>query len=168
MSCVVYASKKMSDGRCMFCLGPCDNQTLLSPVCKCPALYHDYCGTQWYKSYVDTCPICRKVVAGGKPSVRVVPVTMNKKKVAFKESSPLKVSNVQRAPMRPSAPPAEQFVSIEEYVVIESVPAPAVVAPVVAPRQPTNVEKMMKMWCALTCIVLILVGGYMIIHNLSS
>lgn len=159
----------MSDGRCMFCLGPCDNQTLLSPVCKCPALYHDYCGTQWYKSYVDTCPICRKVVVGGKPSVRVIPVTMNKKKVTFKESSPLKVSNVQRAPapVRPSAPPAEQFVSIEEYVVIESVPAPAVVAPVVAQRQPSAPERILKMFGALICGCLIFVAVYVILRNLS-
>ncbi len=160
----------MSDNRCMFCLGPCDNSTLLSPVCKCPALYHDYCGEQWYKSYKDTCPICRKVVAGGKPTVRVVPVAVVKKKP--RETSPLKVTNVQRQPVRPfaTAPPVEQFVSIEEYVVIESVPAVpqrAVVAPVPA-QQPNQFQKIFKVWATISCLVLTIFGGYMIIHNLSS
>lgn len=160
----------MSDGQCMFCLGPCDNPTLLSPVCKCPARYHDYCGEQWYKSYKDTCPICRKVVAGGKPTVRVVPVAAVQKKP--KETSPLKVTNVQRQPVRPfaTAPPVERFVSIEEYVVIESVPIVpqrTVVAPVPAQR-PSNLQKVVKIWATLSCLVLTIFAAYMILHNVLS
>ncbi len=159
----------MSDGQCMFCLGPCDNPTMLSPVCKCPARYHDYCGEQWYKTYKDTCPICRKVVAGGKPTVRVVPVAT----VKPKESTPLKVSKVQRStPARPfaTAPPVERFVSIEEYVVIESVPTLAVVRPpVAAPAQrPSNLQKVVKIWATLSCLVIIFFAAYMILRNVAS
>ncbi len=159
----------MSDNRCMFCLGPCDNPTLLSPVCKCPALYHDYCGEQWYKTYKDTCPICRKVVAGGKPTVRVVAaVAVVQKKP--KEMSPLKVTHVQRQPVRPSAPPVERFVSIEEYVVIESVPALSqrAAATPVPSQQPTQFQKIFKVWATLSCLVLTIFAAYMILHNVVS
>jgi hypothetical protein len=102
--------------------------------------------------------------------VRVVAAVAVQKKP--KETSPLKVTNVQRQPVRPfaTAPPVERFVSIEEYVVIESVPAVpqrAVVAPVPA-QQPTQFQKIFKVWATISCLVLTVFGGYMIIHNLSS
>jgi hypothetical protein len=110
------------------------------------------------------------VVAGGKPTVRVVPVAVVKKKP--KETSPLKVTNVQRQPVRPfaTAPPVERFVSIEEYVVIESVPTLAVVSPpVVAPVQrPSNLQKVVKIWATLSCLVIIFFAAYMILRNVTS
>jgi hypothetical protein len=108
------------------------------------------------------------VVAGGKPTVRVVAAVAVQKKP--KETSPLKVTNVQRQPVRPTAPPVERFVSIEEYVVIEPVPAVpqrAVVAPVPA-QQPNQFQKIFKVWATVSCLVLTVFAAYMIIHNLSS
>jgi hypothetical protein len=154
----------MTDDRCMFCLGPCDNNTLLSPICKCPALYHDYCGEQWYTSYKDTCPICRKVVPGGKPTIRVVPVSKPTIRVVpVSKPTPRVVTKPiakkQKTVQRPIEIPPEQLVSIEEYVIIESVPTQP------QTQNQNQPKKLWKLIPVMLCIALGFFGFYMYIHN---